>query len=109
MIARVWKARCPQRHRQGFLGHLQRTGIDETSATPGFRGAQVLVRDVEGTDAVEFVLTTYWDSLDSITAFAGRDIGLARLYPGDEAYELEPDDYVTHFEVVEGLGFGERP
>ncbi len=26
---------------------------------------------------------------------------VARLYPGDEAYALEPDDFVLHYEVVE--------
>lgn len=99
MIARVWKARCPQRHEAGFAEHLRRTGVHDASATPGFRGARILVRGI-GSEA-EFTLITHWDSFDSIKAFAGDDIGVARLYPGDEAYALEPDDFVLHYEVVE--------
>jgi heme-degrading monooxygenase HmoA len=101
MIAREWKARCPQRHRAGFTGHLRRTGVHDATATPGFLGAQILVRDIG--DNVEFTLITYWDSLAAITAFAGADIGVARLYPGDEAYALEPNDFVLHYEVVENF------
>jgi heme-degrading monooxygenase HmoA len=101
MIAREWKARCPQRHKAGFTEHLRRTGVHDAATTPGFRGAQILVRD-HGS-AVEFTLITYWDSFDSIKAFAGDDIDVARLYPGDGAYALEPDDFVLHYEVVENF------
>ena len=112
MIARLWKTKCPARHKRGFLEHLQRTGIDETTATPGFQGAQVLARDMpkedkeDMVDMVEIALITYWDGLESIKAFAGDDIDVARLYPGDERYELDPDDFVTHYAVVDGQGFG---
>lgn len=67
MIAREWKARCPQRHKAGFTEHLRRTGVHDATATPGFLGAQILVRDIG--DNVEFTLITYWDSLAAITAF----------------------------------------
>ena len=101
MIAREWKARCPQRHKAGFTEHLRRTGVHDAAATPGFRGAQILVRGLGS--AVEFTLITYWDSFDSIKVFAGDDIGVARLYPGDEIYELAPDDFVLHYDVVENF------
>lgn len=101
MIARQWKARCPQEHKAGFAEHLRRTGVRDAAATPGFRGAQIFTRAVG--ERAEFTLITYWESLDAIRAFAGDDIGTARLYPGDEAYELEPDAFVLHYEVIENF------
>ena len=98
MIAREWKCLCPPKHRDGFLAHLYATGVTETSRTPGFLGYQILCRDVE--HQVEFTLTTYWDALETITAFAGADIGVAVLYPGDEAFEIVPEQVVRHYEVV---------
>ncbi|MEJ2632290.1 MAG: hypothetical protein P8011_06760 [Acidihalobacter sp.] len=47
MIAREWRARCPQRHKAGFTEHLRRTGGHDAAATPGFRDAQMLVRDAD--------------------------------------------------------------
>jgi heme-degrading monooxygenase HmoA len=73
--------------------------VHDAARTPGFRGAQILVRDIGKRG--EFTLITYWDSIGAIKAFAGDDMDVARLYPGDEAYALEPDDFVLHYEVVE--------
>ena len=87
-------------HRKaGFIEYLFQTGIKDVSATAGFKGAQILTRDLD--KQIEVTLISYWDSLDSIKAFSGDDIGVARLYPDDYKYELEPDDFVTHYEVVE--------
>jgi len=98
MIAREWKCLCPPRHREGFLAHLYATGVAETSGTPGFQGYQIWLREVDG--MVEFTLVTYWESLGCIKAFAGEDIGVAVLYPGDEAYEIVSETVVRHYEVV---------
>ena len=98
MIAREWKCLCPPRHRDGFLKHLYATGVAETSALPGYVGHQILARDADG--MVEFTLVTYWESLACVTAFAGRDIGVAVLYPGDEAYQIVPETVVRHYAVL---------
>lgn len=99
MIAREWKCRVPEAHAEGFTAYLHETGVRDSSATPGFFGAQILRRSLTG--KVELTLITYWDSLDSIKAFAGANISRARLYPEDEVYELEPDVDVLHYEVIE--------
>jgi len=98
MIAREWKCLCPPRRREGFLKHLHATGVAETAALPGYAGYQILTRDVDG--MVEFTLVTYWESLACVTAFAGEDIGVAVLYPGDEAYEIVSETVVRHYAVL---------
>ncbi|MCG8551952.1 MAG: hypothetical protein MI799_16255 [Desulfobacterales bacterium] len=102
MFAREWKAKCPSHHKEGFIKYLYQTGVKETSETKGFKGAQIFSRDVSD-DNVEITLISYWDTLESIKAFAGENIGIAKLYPEDAVYELEPDDFVTHYEVVENM------
>ena len=99
MIAREWKCRVPEAHGEGFTSYLYETGIKDSSATPGFCGAQIFRRFHVG--KVELTLITCWDDLASIEAFAGADISQARLYPEDKAYELEPDLSVQHYEVIE--------
>ena len=99
MYAREWKARCPESKKDSFIDYLYKTGVKDTSATPGFQGAQIFVRSIA--ENVEVTLISYWDSLESIKAFSGDDISVAKLYPEDYQYDLEPDDFVSHYEVVE--------
>jgi heme-degrading monooxygenase HmoA len=101
MIARRWKARCPKEHEKKILGHLHRTGIQDSAVTEGFLGAQVFRRNLA--EVVEITLITYWKNYQAIAAFAGEDIGLARLYPEDKEYAITPDHHVTHYEVLENL------
>ena len=107
MIAREWKCTLPLRRRDGFLEHLHATGVAETSALPGYRGHLILERELPG-EAVEVTLITCWTSLDAVKAFAGEDIGVAVLYPGDEAYELVPEKVVRHYGVA-GAEWGTPP
>ena len=102
MIAREWKARCPNKHKDGFVSYLYDTGIKDASETIGFKAAQIFVRDIDNN--IEITLITYWDSLQSIKAFSGDDIAVAKLYPEDEKYELDPDGFVLHYQVVENTG-----
>ena len=99
MIAREWKCRVPEVHGEGFRDYLYETGIKDSSSTPGFLGAQIFRRSLRG--KIELTLITYWQDLDAIRTFAGQDISRARLYPEDEAYQLEPDLSVQHYEVIE--------
>ncbi|WP_027182774.1 hypothetical protein [Desulfovibrio inopinatus] len=98
MIVRKWKCRVPRDHREGFLKHLDNTGIRDAAALPGYLGAQVFER--ERGVFVELTLLTYWESYDYIRQFAGDNIAVAKLYPEDDAYRIDPDREVTHFTVV---------
>ena len=101
MIAREWKARVPESEKDGFLEYLNETGVKETSSTPGFKGAQVLVRELENN--IEVTLVSYCSSIEDIKAFSGENINQAKLYPEDYKYKLEPDHFVSHYEVVENV------
>ncbi len=43
---------------------------------------------------------SFWDSRESIEAFAGRDIEKAVFYPGDERFLVERDLAMRHYEVA---------
>lgn len=100
MIAREWKAKCPIYRKEDFIQYLYQTGIKETSETLGFKGAQIFNRNIEN-KKVEITFISYWETLESIKSFAGDNIEIAKLYPEDSKYELEPDNFVIHYEVIE--------
>ncbi len=98
MIARIWRGRTRASQADAYLTYLEATGLKDYAATPGNRGVRVL-RRIEG-DEAEFLLITFWDSLDAMRAFAGPDIETAVYYPEDDAYLLGREPTVTHYEVV---------
>jgi heme-degrading monooxygenase HmoA len=102
MIARTWHGAVPAAKADAYHAYLLATGLPDYRATPGNRGVYVF-RRLEG-DVAHFLLTTFWDSLDSIRAFAGDDVERARYYPEDEAFLLELEPTVTHYEVLEAPG-----
>lgn len=97
MIARLWHGRTRAEHADAYLDLLQRTGLPDYKATPGNLGAWVL-RRIEG-DVCHFYTLTHWDRRESIAAFAGADIEVARYYPEDRDYLLEFEPTVAHFDV----------
>lgn len=103
MIARTWKGRVPAAKAEAYHQFLLRSGVRDYQATPGNRGVLVQ-RRIDG-DEAHFVLTTLWDSVESIKKFAGEEYEKARYYPEDDEYLIGRDTYVTHAEVLVLEGF----
>ena len=101
MIARTWSGRTKAEDAEAYTKVVLDTGIVDLKATPGNRGALLLRRTDE--DEAEFVLISLWDSLESIKAFAGEDVDIARYYPEDNPYLLEKAEKVVHYDVVTSL------
>jgi heme-degrading monooxygenase HmoA len=104
MIARTWKGRVSAVKADEYYEFLLRSGVADYQATPGNRGV-LMERRIEGNEAL-FVLTTLWDSVESIKAFAGEDYHKARYYHEDDNYLLDRETFVTHAEVLVLAGFG---
>jgi heme-degrading monooxygenase HmoA len=102
MIARTWHGRVPTTKASAYESFLHRTGLADIAATPGNRGA-LLMRRTEG-DVTHFLLTSLWDSVDSIKRFAGEDFEKARYYDEDDDFLLEREPFVTHHDVVHASG-----
>ena len=98
MIGRIWRGATKAADADRYLDYLHRTGFAEYRSTPGNRGVLTLTR-TEG-DRTEFVLLSFWDRLESITAFAGEDLERAVFYPEDDRFLVERDLRVTHYEVA---------
>jgi heme-degrading monooxygenase HmoA len=98
MIARAWGGRVPLEHAEAFHTHLIRTGLADYGDHAGCCDIKLLRRDADGW--TQFLLISLWTSMDAIRAFAGDTPEVAVLYPGDDAYGLVPDLFVTHYEVL---------
>ena len=98
MIARTWHGRVGVNQADAYYDYLLRTGLNDYQRTPGNLGVLVL-RRIDG-GVAHFTLTSFWDSIDAITRFAGEPVDAARYYPEDDEYLLEREPLVTHQEML---------
>ena len=98
MIARIWRGETRREDADAYEQVLQATGVGDYRATPGNLGVWVLRR--EHGQRTEFLLLTLWDRRESIEAFAGKQIELARYYDADRDYLLDFRKTVEHYDVA---------
>jgi heme-degrading monooxygenase HmoA len=99
MIARMWRGQVRTDRAADYVAYITATGLREYAATPGNLGCQMWTRDLAD-GRTEVVTVSWWESRVAITGFAGPDIGQAVFYPEDDAYLVERDTTVSHFDVA---------
>ncbi len=97
MIARSWRGVTAADTADDYLAYLRETGLKDYAGTPGNRGVLVMRRKVG--DRCEIVLLSFWDSMESVRAFAGAKPDVAKYYPEDTRFLLEMEPFVRHYEV----------
>lgn len=97
MIARIWHGVTPSAKADEYKKYIMRTGIPDYKKTPGNRGAWILHRS-DG-NVTHFLTLSFWDSWDSIRAFAGPEMERAKYYPEDRSFLLELEPTVQHFDM----------
>lgn len=98
MISRVWHGWTTRDNADAYERLLREEVLPGIHRVRGFKGAQVLRRDVS--HEVEFVTITLFDSLDAVKEFAGEDYEAAVILP--EAHKLLArfDARSAHYETV---------
>ena len=102
MIARIWRGATRAADGAAYAEYIEATGLRAYKATPGNLGAYMLQRSVdtpEGTLA-EFVVLSFWESMEAVERFAGADPTRAVFYPEDDRYLVRRELTVEHYDVV---------
>ena len=97
VVARMWHGRVPDARAEEYYAYLKSAGIVRLEQIPGNLGADVLTSSRDG--VTEFIVISYWRSLDDIKAYAGADIEKAHNLPRDAEFLIEPETNVRHFTV----------
>ena len=99
MIARRWRGRVRAGDHDAYLRYVEETGVAALRGTPGNQGVLIFrhLDDAGGTSEIEVV--SLWQDLDSISAFAGDDISVARFFPDDDRYLVDRELTVRHDSV----------
>ena len=98
MIARLWAAKVAQVHAHLYADHLKSQVLPTLRKVDGYIGARLLQR--EAGDAVEIVVITLWQSLDSIRKFSGPDVEKAVVSDDIVSLFIQYDQRARHYQVV---------
>jgi heme-degrading monooxygenase HmoA len=96
MIARRWRGRVRAEDHDAYLRYVESTGIAALTTTPGNEGVIVFRHLDPAGGASEIEVVSLWRDEESIRAFAGEDISVARFFPEDERYLIDRELDVRH-------------
>jgi len=101
MISRVWHGWTNRQNADAYEALLRNEIFANIAkrSTQGYRGIHLLRRDVE--DGVEFVTIMWFDSLESVRAFAGEDYEAAVVPPKARQLLSRFDARSAHYQVIE--------
>ena len=102
LIARLWHGRTLTTKADEYEKYLDASGVKKILATDGNHGVEVL-RHTDGAKT-DFIVISYWESLDAVKKFAGPDYQKAVIMPRDAEYLIEVEPGVAHYEVVRAGG-----
>lgn len=98
MIARLWSARTTPALSSAYLEHFAQRVQPELQKLNGFLGFSIYTRPQPS--IVEILVTTYWNSIEAIAAFAGPDRESAVVADEAAALLTDFDRRVRHYEVA---------
>jgi heme-degrading monooxygenase HmoA len=94
----MWHGRVPISKAKAYREFLNTRAIPDYRSVEGNISVHILERN-EG-DITHFITLTFWRDMESIKAFAGEDVEVAKYYPEDKDFLLEFEPKVVHYEVV---------
>ena len=100
LTVRTWSATADAEGAGNYSCYFTGTLLPELRKLPGFEGACLLHRDLDGNGTVELTAHTLWESPEVIRAFAGDDITVAIVEPEARAMLLDFDRAATHRSVA---------
>jgi heme-degrading monooxygenase HmoA len=99
-IARIWRGRTTRAKADEYAAYLYEKGIQVLEASA--LGVQLLRED--RADDTEFVVISYWESIEAMSRFAGPEPTKVFPLPKDPEYLLEMPKLIQVMKITAALG-----
>jgi heme-degrading monooxygenase HmoA len=99
-VARAWHGKTPRARADEYERYLA-AAIEKFPSIKGNLGYQLMRLDggPDGEQYTEFQVISYWESLDSIHAYAGKDIRRTHDLPRDDQFLVAKEPFVRNYEL----------
>lgn len=97
MIVRMWHGRVDSSKSDEYAEFMKQRAVPDYSSVDGLQKLLFLRKNEK--DVAHFLLVTYWDSMESVKAFAGEQPEKAKYYPEDDQFLLEKEELSALYEV----------
>ena len=99
-VARAWHGKTPKARADEYEQYLS-AAIKKFPTIKGNLGYQLMRLDggPDGDQYTEFQVISYWDSLDSIHAYAGQDIRRTHDLPRDGEFLVAKEPFVRNYHL----------
>ena len=104
MVARIWHGRTLAEKADEYRQYLFEVGVKKIATLPGNRGVQMMMNRTA--EKGEFMVISYWDSIDAIKGYAGADYTRVHDLPRDKDFLIDQEKLVRHFELDVNLWQG---
>lgn len=98
MIARHWRGWTKPENAAAYEELLRNTVLPGLKKNSGYRGGYVLRREVGA--EVEFVVVNFFESIEAVQEFAGRDYTVAQFEPEAKRLLARIEPIANHYEVA---------
>jgi heme-degrading monooxygenase HmoA len=96
-IARIWHGRTSLARAEEYRQYLFDAGVTKIAAISGNRGVQMMMRETP--EEAEFMVVSYWDTIEAVKAFAGAAYEQVRDLPRDDEFLIAKETQVRHFQL----------
>lgn len=100
MIARHWIGITKFEEVENYLAYLHHERFPYVATIDGYVRTEILTRKLE--EGIEFLIISYWASLESLKQFAGENYERAVVPEKIQSMFLSYEDTARHYEVFEG-------
>lgn len=97
MVIRIWRGWTRIEDADAYRDYMTRVALPGYAEVEGNVAVYMARRRDE--DREEFAMISVWESLDAIRTFAGDDHEQAVFYPDDDAYLVDREWTVRHYDV----------
>jgi heme-degrading monooxygenase HmoA len=104
MVVRSWRGYASASNAEAYPTHLLERVRPALEGLAGFRGLHLLAR--QEAEEVEYLVLTFWDSMDAIRQFAGDEPNRAVVEPEAQAVLLRFDAEVKHYQALASPDMG---
>jgi heme-degrading monooxygenase HmoA len=99
VIGRVWRGWAKPELADSYEELLTKETLPALHRVKGYKGSYFMRRTLD-TGEVEFVEITFWETMDSITAFAGEDSTKAVVPLDTQVFLTRFDERSVHYEAT---------